>query len=150
MSYYKTCPYCGANLDPDEHCDCQDKGEAAPGAANTGDGKMEVNCTTTPIVPGGKGDCQDEKSEFLAIAEILPETDHRLDDMLSAAYRDGMAGIDNDFCFVTEHELWKFAYPEIKKYIPVEKWGAAWQFLLCLRSLAEEQWKAGRRDSYEN
>ena len=20
--YYHTCPYCGANLDPDEHCDC--------------------------------------------------------------------------------------------------------------------------------
>lgn len=20
---YKTCPYCGANLDPDEQCDCQ-------------------------------------------------------------------------------------------------------------------------------
>lgn len=21
-TYYKTCPDCGANLDPDEHCDC--------------------------------------------------------------------------------------------------------------------------------
>lgn len=21
--YYKTCPYCGANLDPGEHCDCE-------------------------------------------------------------------------------------------------------------------------------
>lgn len=21
---YKVCPYCGANLDPDEKCDCQD------------------------------------------------------------------------------------------------------------------------------
>lgn len=20
--YYHTCPYCGANLDPDEYCDC--------------------------------------------------------------------------------------------------------------------------------
>ncbi len=20
--YYHTCPYCGANLDPGEHCDC--------------------------------------------------------------------------------------------------------------------------------
>lgn len=25
MSYYKTCPYCGAHLDPVEVCDCQDK-----------------------------------------------------------------------------------------------------------------------------
>lgn len=22
MSYFWTCPYCGANLDPGEHCDC--------------------------------------------------------------------------------------------------------------------------------
>ena len=24
---YRTCPYCGANLDPDEKCDCQKDGE---------------------------------------------------------------------------------------------------------------------------
>lgn len=23
MSYYRTCPHCGANLDPGEMCDCQ-------------------------------------------------------------------------------------------------------------------------------
>lgn len=23
MAYYHTCPYCGANLDPGEHCDCE-------------------------------------------------------------------------------------------------------------------------------
>ncbi len=22
--YFKTCPFCGAHLDPDEKCDCQD------------------------------------------------------------------------------------------------------------------------------
>ena len=22
-TYYHTCPYCGANLDPGEHCDCE-------------------------------------------------------------------------------------------------------------------------------
>lgn len=22
MAYYNTCPHCGANLDPSEHCDC--------------------------------------------------------------------------------------------------------------------------------
>lgn len=31
MSYYRTCPYCGAHLDPGEVCDCQNK-ETAPGA----------------------------------------------------------------------------------------------------------------------
>lgn len=24
MPFYKTCPFCGANLDPGEKCDCQD------------------------------------------------------------------------------------------------------------------------------
>ena len=27
MSYYNTCPHCGAHLDPGERCDCQDKQE---------------------------------------------------------------------------------------------------------------------------
>lgn len=39
MPYYKTCPHCGAALDPGEICDCQDKEEAAPGATNTQSGK---------------------------------------------------------------------------------------------------------------
>ncbi len=25
MSYFWTCPYCEANLDPGEHCDCQEQ-----------------------------------------------------------------------------------------------------------------------------
>jgi len=25
MGYYRTCPYCGANLDPGEKCDCRDE-----------------------------------------------------------------------------------------------------------------------------
>lgn len=41
MSYYKTCPHCGANLDPGEVCDCRDKERAAQGAANTKDGGAE-------------------------------------------------------------------------------------------------------------
>jgi hypothetical protein len=29
MPYYKTCPDCGAHLDPDEQCDCQmDEGKS--------------------------------------------------------------------------------------------------------------------------
>lgn len=27
MSYYRTCPDCGANLDPGERCDCHDDNE---------------------------------------------------------------------------------------------------------------------------
>ena len=28
MSYYRTCPSCGSNLDPCERCDCQERQEA--------------------------------------------------------------------------------------------------------------------------
>ena len=27
---YKTCPICGANLDPGERCDCRDRTESEP------------------------------------------------------------------------------------------------------------------------
>ena len=40
MSYHRTCPVCGANLDPGERCDCQDEKTAAD-AANIDDGKVE-------------------------------------------------------------------------------------------------------------
>ena len=30
MGYYHTCPYCGANLDPGERCDCE-RGEKPSG-----------------------------------------------------------------------------------------------------------------------
>lgn len=40
MPYYRTCPLCGAALDPGEHCDCQDK-ETAPSAANAESGKVD-------------------------------------------------------------------------------------------------------------
>lgn len=38
MSYYRSCPSCGANLDPGERCDCQNEKTAAD-AANIDDGK---------------------------------------------------------------------------------------------------------------
>lgn len=53
MSYYRTCPNCGAALDPGERCDClrESNGsreeavsvqrKTAQGAANTQDGKAE-------------------------------------------------------------------------------------------------------------
>lgn len=41
MSYYRTCPHCGAALDPGEVCDCRAKEEAPASAANTGRGGAE-------------------------------------------------------------------------------------------------------------
>lgn len=41
MSYYRTCPNCGAHLDPGKACDCQDNEKAPVSAANTDKGKVE-------------------------------------------------------------------------------------------------------------
>ena len=39
MCYYKTCPECGANLDPGEQCDCQeDEEKAADAETSNGQG----------------------------------------------------------------------------------------------------------------
>lgn len=46
MPYYRTCPHCGAALDPGERCDCQDKEKAAPSAANTESGQVEIGLPT--------------------------------------------------------------------------------------------------------
>ena len=32
MAFYRTCPDCGASLDPGERCDCTDKAEQEGGA----------------------------------------------------------------------------------------------------------------------
>ena len=69
MSYYKTCPYCGAHLDSGESCDCigslyaslppedrravdskitelLNKTKAPASAANAGEGKADTSCKT--------------------------------------------------------------------------------------------------------
>lgn len=58
MSYYTTCPDCGAHLDPGEVCEC--KKEAALGATNTGDGTAEqINkAVSASIVTENKEDCK--------------------------------------------------------------------------------------------
>lgn len=65
MTYYRTCPRCGSNLDPGERCTCQDKKETAQGAANTQSGEAkrkvcETNCFALSLSEN-KGECQDGK-----------------------------------------------------------------------------------------
>lgn len=58
--YFRTCPHCGAHLDPGEVCDCQisaallltegaaecwENEKTAPSAANTEDGRAEQTLT---------------------------------------------------------------------------------------------------------
>lgn len=40
-NYYKTCPICGSNLDPGEHCDCERKGSEDQDA-HDGSGKRSA------------------------------------------------------------------------------------------------------------
>ena len=62
MSYYRTCPDCGAALDPGERCDCQEpctnregsvseqaknKNKTAADAANIDDGTVEKGLATS-------------------------------------------------------------------------------------------------------
>ena len=52
MSYYRTCPYCEANLDPGEVCSCMK--ETAQGATNTQGGKLDTPAQKdSPIVHQG-------------------------------------------------------------------------------------------------
>mgnify|MGYP001060985958 CR=1 FL=1 len=44
MSYFRTCPHCGAALDPGEVCtDCRAKEGAPASASNAGEGGVEQN-----------------------------------------------------------------------------------------------------------
>ena len=45
MSYYKTCPHCGAHLDPGEVCDCRETKKTALDATNIQDGGVEQGLT---------------------------------------------------------------------------------------------------------
>ena len=62
MSYYRTCPDCGAALDPCEVCDCQDKKEAAPVLQHR-NGKAEQKShelqSSALSLSKGEGKCQE-------------------------------------------------------------------------------------------
>ena len=71
MSYYRTCPNCGAALDPGERCDCQEgtEGEArenretAASATNTDGGRVERDLRdhlSTSSLTETKEDCKHE------------------------------------------------------------------------------------------
>lgn len=45
MGYYRTCPRCGAHLDPGERCDCRGNEKTPVSAANTDEGMGERTLT---------------------------------------------------------------------------------------------------------
>ena len=50
MPYYRTCPWCGAALDPGEVCDCRDEKKTAPDATNIESGKGESEVTSPTFI----------------------------------------------------------------------------------------------------
>lgn len=58
MAQYRTCPYCGANLDPGERCDCEKK--SAPDAANIRDGKAGETPNTKSHYTRSPRNCKGE------------------------------------------------------------------------------------------
>ena len=57
MSYYRTCPICGAYLDPCERCDCQDEKEAAVSVETGLQALLSVSS-----LHENKEDCKDEEA----------------------------------------------------------------------------------------
>lgn len=65
MSYYRTCPICGAALDPCERCDCMDEKGAAASATNTDSGRVEMGLQALFSISSlyeNEEDCKDEEA----------------------------------------------------------------------------------------
>lgn len=52
MAYYRTCPDCGAHLDPGERCDCQ---EGQSGANSQTFGNLQKKAPASATNAGGGG-----------------------------------------------------------------------------------------------
>lgn len=61
---FRTCPFCGAALDPCERCDCLDEKDAAASATNTDSGRVETGLraqlSASSLHESG-GECKDEE-----------------------------------------------------------------------------------------
>ena len=65
MSYYRKCPFCGADLDPCERCDCLDEKDAAASATNTDSGRVEMGLQALFSISSlyeNEEDCKDEEA----------------------------------------------------------------------------------------
>lgn len=67
MSYYHTCPLCGAHLDPGEACDCR-KEKASARASNAGGGGAESVDNTS--LPDWAGNIRHRQSNIAKIGGI--------------------------------------------------------------------------------
>lgn len=74
---YKTCPYCGAHLDPCEPCDCDKKEETAPGDAGAAS-QNAVVATDSAILSSGFPVVNDD---CFRLAELLKLTGEQAKDV---------------------------------------------------------------------
>ncbi len=49
--YYNVCPFCGANLDPGERCDCEKKEAATAATVTTSDAEKRQSLTAAYSIP---------------------------------------------------------------------------------------------------
>ena len=62
---FRTCPFCGAALDPCERCDCLDEKDAAASATNTDSGRVEMGLQALFSISSlyeNEEDCKDEEA----------------------------------------------------------------------------------------
>lgn len=58
MKYFRTCPYCHANLDPGERCDCREQQEVnAAGAAYQNERKSALPVTERRVTVTVEAGC---------------------------------------------------------------------------------------------
>lgn len=60
VGYYRTCPNCGANLDPGERCDCREKRTARGVGSTQGGNTGKEDRNTVPIITERSGKSKDE------------------------------------------------------------------------------------------
>lgn len=79
--YYKKCPDCGANLDPGERCDCEQKttpGGGTPRAATMQDHMEMLNISTTILPQNKKKVNMKTREEMISeIVAYLPDLDNK-------------------------------------------------------------------------
>ena len=71
MAYYKTCPACGAHLDPGEKCECNGKGLPR----GNGNSPEKNGSSTASIVSHKPGDVKTEPLRLLRLRYKIPPVD---------------------------------------------------------------------------
>lgn len=160
---YRTCPECGAHLDPGEQCDCRAKEEAAPGAVTSESGRAAQSSTTkhTPILSGEGEKCKMKHWEFPINAKEFTDYQEQLsgqpfDDFelqcmsgavetINGAYEDGKTGITTQLYPRDASEYWAEVSEQL--HLPPRGHSPAKRLATALCRLCTGAWERGREDA---